>query len=599
MNFFAFGSSLSPPPETTKVTVEAKKTAVDAETPAEIASIVSDVVNEVVSTVPNRGEVTPAASAAPERPPRPTSVGKRKRRTPEPSKTPRRGVLQEDSDEEEEASDEDANDDPNLMPRGADQCTGLNSDEDPDLREEPEEEEDGGGTDSWDGDWNIGALTYDKFDVEFADLPASVWSSAVKDKELISSMRHDGWEYDSTKFGSDPTYADLSEEAFGPSDSVLSVAEDPLALWFYFLPPNLWSQTAVESNPYHTQSVSLRASQQRRSGGEIEDIGEIRRRLACVADIEAWVVLRVVALLVTRMLAPIRKGIVAHWSTKKVGALPANRFGLFMAKNRFFHIISPTTSLFKRGWTESGRFRTFARGYKPPPIISFDEATLPSRSRYNPTRQFNKDKPHRWGTKVFVAACAKSAYLYCGAKTHLQTPVPKDNNSGEAAVLRNMDALLPPHPKSPWRLVVTDLFYTSVKLALELLHRRICLTDQGVVTSKKYKTVNKRKVMVPPQGIIKLTENKRFPTITAAMWMDRNPVHMLSSGGSQKEIQAKRRINGEVRFLPAPSLVGDYHRSMGGVDVHDQRRMQRYSVQLAYKSRKYYKTMFHCWIWPL
>ncbi|POM76703.1 Hypothetical protein PHPALM_6025 [Phytophthora palmivora] len=31
---------------------------------------------------------------------------------------------------------------------------------------------------------------------------------------------------------------------------------------------------------------------------------------------------------------------------------------------------------------------------------------------------------------------------------------------------------------------------------------------------------------------------------------------------------------------------------MGGVDVHDQLRMQRYSVQLAYKSRKYYRTLF-------
>ncbi|KAE9205961.1 hypothetical protein PF005_g13198 [Phytophthora fragariae] len=54
--------------------------------------------------------------------------------------------------------------------------------------------------------------------------------------------------------------------------------------------------------------------------------------------------------------------------------------------------------------------RTFARGYQSHPVISFDEATLPSRSRFNPMRQFNKDKPHKWGTKVFIAACAKTAY---------------------------------------------------------------------------------------------------------------------------------------------------------------------------------------------
>lgn len=86
--------------------------------------------------------------------------------------------------------------------------------------------------------------------------------------------------------------------------------------------------------------------------------------------------------------------------------------------------------------------------------------------------------------------------IYCGAKPHLRI-VPKDNNTGEAAVLRNMKALLSPSPTSPWRLVVTDRFYTSVKLALELLHYRMYLTGTiqtdrsgyaaGVITTKKKK----------------------------------------------------------------------------------------------------------------
>ncbi|KAE8960380.1 hypothetical protein PR001_g30404, partial [Phytophthora rubi] len=425
-----------------------------------------------------------------------------------------------------------------------------------------------------------------------------------------------------SKFGPDPTYADIYDGPYGPSDSVLSVADDPLALLFYFLPPKLWAQIAVESHTYHRQSISQRArtlrSQQRRNGGDVEELGEIRR-LAAVDDIEAWEVLRIMALLIARMLVPIRKGIAAHWSLKTIGALPANRFGKFMAKNSFFHIMgylhfsnnkSPQARL-DRAWkirpVVDVLQRTFARGYKPLPIISFDEATLPSRSRYNPMRQFNKDKPHRWGTKVFVAACAKTAYcmrieIYCGAKTHLLTPVPQDNNSGEAAVLRNMKALLPPSPTSPWRLVVTDRFYTSVKLALELLHRRMYLigtiqTDRsgyakGMITSKKVRTVNKRKVVVPPQGTTKLAQNKMFPQVTAVMWMDRNPVHMLSSGGSRQAVAVLRRIHGQIQSVLAPELVRDYHRSMGGVDVHDQLRMQRYSVQLCYKRRKYYKTLF-------
>ncbi|KAG3112963.1 hypothetical protein PI125_g7749 [Phytophthora idaei] len=49
-----------------------------------------------------------------------------------------------------------------------------------------------------------------------------------------------------------------------------------------------------------------------------------------------------------------------------------------------------------------------------------------------------------------------------------------------------------------------------------------------------------------------------------------------------------------MQTLQAPELVRDYHRYMGGVDVHDQLRMQRYSVQLSYKTRKYYETLFLC-----
>ncbi|KAG2981967.1 hypothetical protein PC128_g10616 [Phytophthora cactorum] len=67
---------------------------------------------------------------------------------------------------------------------------------------------------------------------------------------------------------------------------------------------------------------------------------------------------------------------------------------------------------------------------------------------------------------------------------------------------------------------------------------------------------------------------------------------MLSSGGSRKPVVVMRRIQGEVKPVPAPELVSGYHRWMGGVDVHDQLRMQRYSVQLAFKTRKYYRTLF-------
>ncbi|KAE9092673.1 hypothetical protein PF007_g18390 [Phytophthora fragariae] len=94
-----------------------------------------------------------------------------------------------------------------------------------------------------------------------------------------------------TKFGPDPTYADLYDGSYGPTNNVLAVAEDPLALLFYFMSPKLWAQIAVESNTYHRQSIPQRArairAQQRKGGGEVEDLGDIRRRLDGVEDIDA------------------------------------------------------------------------------------------------------------------------------------------------------------------------------------------------------------------------------------------------------------------------------------------------------------------------
>ncbi|KAG6623483.1 Pleiotropic drug resistance protein [Phytophthora cinnamomi] len=283
----------------------------------------------------------------------------------------RRSLLQDDEDDEIESSGDKSCDerstafslptgtvdsDPNLMNDGADRCTGLNSDEDSDLDEEPEEEEEADDED-WDGDWDIGSLTDEDSDVEPEELPDSVWASAAKDKQTMAWMRDSGWEYDTSKFGPDPTYKDLYDGLYGPSDSVLRVADNPLALLFYFLPPKLWVQIAVESNGYHQQTIPLRVralrSQQRRNAGDVEDLAEIRRRLAAVDCIEAWEVLRVVALLIARMLVPTRKGIAAHWSLKKVGALPANRFGKFLPKNRFFHIMG-LVSLHKDGKTAVG-----------------------------------------------------------------------------------------------------------------------------------------------------------------------------------------------------------------------------------------------------
>ncbi|OWZ12122.1 hypothetical protein PHMEG_00014759 [Phytophthora megakarya] len=92
---------------------------------------------------------------------------------------------------------------------------------------------------------------------------------------------------------------------------------------------------------------------------------------------------------------------------------------------------------------------------------------IPSRSRHNVTRHFMKDKPHKWSTKLEV---------FCGTEQHSDelggeslTQYSTYPNSGPAAVIRNLSECPTASERRYFRAVVTDRFYTSVQLALQLL----------------------------------------------------------------------------------------------------------------------------------
>ncbi|POM61415.1 hypothetical protein PHPALM_29573 [Phytophthora palmivora] len=57
------------------------------------------------------------------------------------------------------------------------------------------------------------------------------------------------------------------------------------------------------------------------------------------------------------------------------------------------------------------------------------------------------------------------------------------------------------------------------------------------------------------------------------------------------ETCGRRLQGGERSVIPCPSAMRDYHRWMGGVDIHDQLRLQRYSLQLSVRFKKYYKAI--------
>ncbi|KAE8875988.1 hypothetical protein PF010_g20859 [Phytophthora fragariae] len=213
---------------------------------------------------------------------------------------------------------------------------------------------------------------------------------------------------------------------YGPTDEVLDKAESSLELFFFFMPRRLWLKIACESNRYYDQHLNERVD--RMYEKKVAQDADVTRDSVLLAEmkqhknIKAKDVLHCIGLLIARMLCPHKHCFADHWAKEGVGAVPKGTFGRYMSKARFGRIMqnlhftdntdakAETDRAWKVRSVVDALQETFARGYNVLPVLAFDEAMIPSRSRNNVTRQFMKDNPHKWGTKVFMTCCADTAY---------------------------------------------------------------------------------------------------------------------------------------------------------------------------------------------
>jgi hypothetical protein len=97
-------------------------------------------------------------------------------------------------------------------------------------------------------------------------------------------------------------------------------------------------------------------------------------------------------------------------------------FGKIIKRDRFFHILrflhmnnnEADEAKIDRAWkvrsVSDSLQETFRQGYKLGKYISFDEAVIPGRASMHSFRMYFKDKPHKFGTKLFMLCCGTNAY---------------------------------------------------------------------------------------------------------------------------------------------------------------------------------------------
>ncbi|KAE9032666.1 hypothetical protein PR001_g10510 [Phytophthora rubi] len=442
-------------------------------------------------------------------------------------------------------------------------------------------------------------LEFDLSDDELNRLQASGWDTF--DEHHSNQVLHDA--------------APLYEGPWGPTRAALAYAENPLALFYFFLPKELWRKVAQETNNYRNESIDAiaqgmraraRARRETTPSTIVLSVEEYKAKLRRKNPIQPHEIVRFIGLLVARALEPRRESLSRHWVTKVEGALSRGTFGQFLSRDRFQDIARFLHFNDNSKQAESGDRafkirpviqalqKTFFRGYRLGARISFDEGMVPMSHRRNPMRQYMPMKPNKWGTKFYMTCCAETAYcsrleIYCGKADE------KEDAVAQRAVVKNLGHVLRGQPTQ--RLVCTDNFCTSLPLSHKLSsmgysHVGTIRKDRkGWCTAIEFKQKKRPKRM--QRGTYRIGVWRDHPKVVALAWMDNKPVRFLGIGCSTQRAEVTRRErDGSISVVPCPRLVRDYHEAMGGVDLHDQLRLQRYSIQRAIRMRKYYKVIF-------
>ncbi|POM74087.1 Hypothetical protein PHPALM_9006 [Phytophthora palmivora] len=255
-----------------------------------------------------------------------------------------------------------------------------------------------------------------------------------QDDVAMRTLGYSGWKvYDEFHCGElQLSGADeLYSGTHGVTKSAAAFGKSPLGMFFYFLPKSLWLHIDTETNEYRVQCIPRDAENIRKKQLEVQakdprktvqPHAEIVAKLVRVKPIKPYEIVHVIGLLTARTLCSHTDGLDKHWATREDGAVPRGTFGRYMKRDRFrtvtryLHFSSNTTSsaTTDKAWKVRPVLqtieRTFRRGHRMGARVNFDEGTIPNRSQFNPIRVYNKDKPHKYGTKCYMTCCAETGY---------------------------------------------------------------------------------------------------------------------------------------------------------------------------------------------
>ncbi|POM69277.1 Hypothetical protein PHPALM_14451 [Phytophthora palmivora] len=161
-----------------------------------------------------------------------------------------------------------------------------------------------------------------------------------------------------------------------------------------------------------------------------------------------------------------------------------------------------------------------------------------------------------------------------------------DPNSGPSSLFRDIIRILPEQQEDVYHTVVTDRFYTSMQLPLQMLRRKVYLVGHDPTNTKGFPPALIAKDAISPRSVQRGAVNivvANGGTVYLCICCE------LEVVPQSRPTRASRSHEG-VEF-PFPVLL-QLGTTLGWVDIHGQLRQQRYSLHLSIRFRKYYKMTF-------